>query len=393
MAVNKKFELETPCWIFKPDQVLKNLADFSRSFHETGYSFKIAYSLKTNPLPQLIDILYTGGCMIEVVSYDEWRLTTERGIATDRIIYNGPLKDKATFNEALRKGAIVNIETKRELEWLKELAHKDSENQSINIGLRISVNLSEVYPKDAEGSNDYSRFGFSATNGELEAVLNELAGLHNVNLSGIHLHRTTRRRHTDYYRAVANYAADIIEKFQLKLRYIDFGGGFHYQAPGQPSYKNYADAITNTLRRRGIEDLEVIIEPGNALVGNAFNFMCEVIDVKEISSDERIVIVDGSRKDIDPLFHNRNYKIQRLACQPAEPRSVMLQTIAGCTCMEYDRITKMDNSPEFKTGDRIIFTETGAYTMAFASEFIRKPAKVYTFHKGKFFANEHLMNI
>ena len=36
------------------------------------------------------------------------------------IIYNGPVKGKRTFFHALENGAIINLDAKRELDWLEE---------------------------------------------------------------------------------------------------------------------------------------------------------------------------------------------------------------------------------------------------------------------------------
>ena len=68
-----------------------------------------------------LDIVKITEGYAEVVSYDEYNLVLKCGFDKSHIIYNGPMKDKASFIDALENGAIVNIETKRELDWLLEL--------------------------------------------------------------------------------------------------------------------------------------------------------------------------------------------------------------------------------------------------------------------------------
>ena len=77
------------------------------------------------------------GAYAEVVSYDEYQLARLCGFEIDHIVYNGPMKSKETFIEAVANGAIVNIETKRELEWLKELPS----DGHFNVGIRLNINI------------------------------------------------------------------------------------------------------------------------------------------------------------------------------------------------------------------------------------------------------------
>ena len=64
-----------------------------------------------------------------MVSHDEYELAVFCGFRPDQIIYNGPMKSKETFLDAVRNGAIVNIETKRELHWLEELEPVEYKHQ------------------------------------------------------------------------------------------------------------------------------------------------------------------------------------------------------------------------------------------------------------------------
>ena len=52
------------------------------------------------------------------------------------IVFNGPMKSKSQFLEAVMGGAIVNIETHREIAWLKELP----------IDGHYKVGISRIFP-------------------------------------------------------------------------------------------------------------------------------------------------------------------------------------------------------------------------------------------------------
>ena len=120
------------------------------------------------------------GCKAEVVSHDEYRLARLCGFAPNDIIYNGPMKSWETFHEAMVGGAIVNIETKRELQWLDRL----SEGHVYNVGLRLNINISKVSPEDADGEDDNSRFGFSDETDEFADAVNFISSRSKLRLAG-----------------------------------------------------------------------------------------------------------------------------------------------------------------------------------------------------------------
>lgn len=142
--------LQTPCFLLDEKELGRGINEFYRSLKRHFAHCIVGYSVKTNSLPYAIVKAKDFGCFAEVVSDDELDLALECGYKMNEIIFNGPMKSKARFLDALKRGAIVNIETHRELEWLKELPS----DGLYKIGIRLSVNISDVSLEDAEGEND-----------------------------------------------------------------------------------------------------------------------------------------------------------------------------------------------------------------------------------------------
>ena len=59
------------------------------------------------------------------------------------------------------------------------------------------------------------------------------------------------------------------------------------------------------------------------------------------------------------------------------------QCISGYSCMEVDRIFELENGPELKEGDRIVYENVGGYTMSLAPLFIRYFPDVYVRRNGE----------
>lgn len=364
-------QLETPCFILDKAELERSISGFDNALSKNFGRHIIGYSVKTNSAPKCLTIAKELGAYAEVVSYDEYELARRCGFAVERIIYNGPMKSKETFIEAVEGGAIVNIETKRELEWLKCL----SKEKNHQVGLRLNINISKVSPDDADGDNDNSRFGFAEETGEFERAVEYIEGLDNVQLVGLHIHRTAHSRSVSFYKHSVKYACSVIEKYNLKLDYLDVGGGYFGIFPNKPTYQDYSDAIKEVLGSHRLMNLCVIVEPGNALVASCFAFLSEVIDVKQVEWNLWFVTTDGSRNDIDPFFRKSGYL--RDILYQRNGKVVPKQIVAGCTCLEYDRLFEMTDEQQLTVGDKIYYRNVGAYTMCLSPMFIRYIPNIY----------------
>ena len=369
---NSLFQLQTPCFIFDEHEFSRGTTGFREALQKQFKSHAIGYSVKTNSLPYALTEARKNGCYAEVVSHDEYQLALLCGYAPAEIIYNGPMKSKETFIDAVVNGAVVNIETKRELDWLKELPV----DRHCRVGIRLNINISHVSPDDADGDDDNSRFGFSDESDEFREAVEYIRSLPNVELSGLHIHRTAHSRSIRFYENSVGYAASVINKYNLKLDYLDVGGGYFGIFPNKPTFADYAKAIADALEKKGVNGLKIIVEPGNALTASAFKFLSEVIDSKRVDEKTLFLTTDGSRNDVDPFFHKTDYLKEILysdSDRPTEPT----QVIAGCTCLEYDRLFTLHGQPRLRPGDRILYNNVGAYTMCLSPLFIRLFPCVY----------------
>lgn len=374
MDINPFPKIETPSFVFDEVEFKRGIYGFMDALKAKFERVEIGYSVKTNSLPFALRQAGKLGCMAEVVSRDEYELARLCGFTPSRIIYNGPMKSKETFLEAISGGGIVNLEAKRELEWLKELP----QDKRYNVGLRLNINISHVSPDDADGDDDNSRFGFSDESDEFIEALDYIASLPNVKLAGLHIHRTAHSRSPRFYERSVDYAASVIRKYDLKLDYLDIGGGYFGIFPNKPTFKDYVDAFYAPLKRHEIEGFRIIVEPGNALTASCFSFLSEVIDTKRVDDKTRFVTTDGSRNDVDPFFHKTDYLKEIIYKTDPESREIEpLQIVAGCTCLEYDRLFTLKDSPRLEPGDRIKYNNVGAYTMTLSPQFIRLWPRVY----------------
>ena len=371
-------ELKTPYFIIYKEKLKKNIDDFNNALSDTWGNYIIGYSYKTNSLPWVLNFMKENGCFAEVVSDDEYNLAVALGNNEKRIRFNGPNKGREIFHRAIMNKGIINIDSWREINWLREEARS---TDVINIGIRVNFNLEECCPNESAMGSEVGRFGFSFENGELSKAISDIEDISRVKIVGIHLHCSTKTRSLKVYEEIAKKACVIAKLINNPLDYVDIGGGFFGGMPEKPSYYEYMKVITDELSKHfNRNTTKLIVEPGASLIASPISFVCEVVDVKNVL-DKRIVNINGSRSNIDPLMRKKFYEYELITNMDKIDDE---QIICGYTCMENDRIMKLTNEKELTIGDKIIFNKVGSYTLCLSPLFIEYFPAVYVRENNKY---------
>lgn len=359
----------TPYFVIHQKELDDNFLKLTEALGKHWSNYVIGYSYKTNSLPWIINHFKGLGCYSEVVSEDEYHLAKYIGSTPSKIIYNGPIKSKETFLEALRAGAIVNIDSQREIEWLDEIEPKYRK-----VGVRVNFDIERYCPTESQCGDEGGRFGFYYENGELENALKKLKN-ECVIINGLHLHTSSKTRSVNIYKAIAEVACKIKKEFNLVLDYLDIGGGFFGGLQNKPQFDEYFYEVERILSTEfSDEKTKLIVEPGMAVIGACVSYVTKVIDIKDTTYN-RFVVTDGSRIAIDPLMTKNAYFNE---IQSEQQKDVIhKQVVCGFTCMEHDRLFELINKPALSVGDRIIYNKVGAYTMCLSPLFIKYFPSVY----------------
>lgn len=368
---------QTPCYIIHKKELEAGMAKCREALQTYWSNAVIGYSFKTNSLPWVVEWMRQAGCYAEVVSEDEYRLA--KYIGYPRIIYNGPVKGKEGFFEALAVGHIVNLDAKRELRWLEEYA------KPAKVGIRVNFDLEAMCPGEASGGEEGGRFGFSYETGELAEAIERLQAMKGVELVGIHLHCGSKTRSLAIYQAIAQTACRIRREYDLQLEYVDVGGGYFGGLEHKPKFADYLRCISEELNQEfSPEKTTLIIEPGTSLITPPIDYVSTVVDVKRTNRN-CFVVTDGSRIDIDPLMTKKSYFYeieQKKVCNSRE--NCAKQVVCGFTCMENDRLFLLEDAQELMEGDKIIYHKVGGYTMCLTPLFIHYFPAVYVEEDGKY---------
>lgn len=372
-----ELSMKTPYFLIDRESLDSGLQKLKDALYNAWPNYVIGYSYKTNALPWVINYFRENGCYAEVVSDDEYALAESIGVVRKKIIYNGIAKSKDSFLEAVQNHAIVNIDSEYEIDWLDELiSHDNLRSEKYKVGIRVNFDLESKCPGQTQCGEDGERFGFCYENGELKKAIDRIESK-GVRVTGLHLHKSSKTRMPDIYKAIAETAVEISQKYSLNLSYVDIGGGFFGGLKTKPQFPEYFDMVAGILGSHfNPKSTTLIVEPGMALVGAPIDFITTVVDVKRTNRNI-FVVTDGGRTQIDPLMTKTSYYYEVIKSENEERKRVTRQIISGFTCMEHDRLFDIKDGEELLPGDRIVYHKVGAYTMCLSPLFIKWFPDVY----------------
>ena len=101
-------DMQTPFYRIKEADLLYDIDLLQTALSENwGSNTIMSYSVKTNALPWLLHYLKEKGFYAEVVSEMEYDLVRRLGFPGKHMIYNGPIKDKKTWEAVLLAGGAL----------------------------------------------------------------------------------------------------------------------------------------------------------------------------------------------------------------------------------------------------------------------------------------------
>jgi diaminopimelate decarboxylase len=365
--------IRPPYYLLDEDRLRNVYLRLDQAFSSLYEKFIIAYSYKANYVPYMCKALHALGAYAEVASRLEYDLACRLIDNTAHIIFNGPVKSYRDIEIALHNHSIVNLDSFYEVEHLRKYCLKNP-RKKVAIGVRVNFTL----PQDFGLRVKTSRFGFCLENGDLQKAFRRIREIPHVNVVSLQAHFSSRYRNQYIYRDITARLCEIAHQYlNGSVAYIDIGGNFGH-APKEmtdlkfPAFEEYAHAIIGELKKHITHQFKpfLIIEPGISLVGQAYDFVCNVIEVKKIRR-KNFVVVDGSVHNIKPTMHQFNLPVKVLDSEGKvkHGRSFTYQVV-GHTCMEKDYLLKNLKGPEIRVGDYLVFGNVGAYTIVLNPPFI-----------------------
>ena len=357
----------TPCYIYSKKAIQTKYTEFDLAF--TSNQHLICYAVKANSNISILNILAKMGSGFDIVSSGELFRVLKAGGSPDKVVFSGVGKRLDEMKFALEQNIkCFNVESKSELLKLNKIA--ESMKVSAPVSLRVYPDVdAKTHPYIATGLKE-NKFGISF---ELaKDIFKQAAKMSNINLIGIDCHIGSQISELSPFQDALQKLLDLIDeltKIGIQLRHVDIGGGvgITYKDEVLPTPSQYVNAITNTANGH---DLEIIIEPGRSIVGNAGILLTKVEYLNE-TPFKNFAVVDTAMNDlIRPSLYNGWHEIKRVT-QDSDAKEKTYD-IVGPICETGDFVGKNRTLP-LTEGDLLAIFSTGAYGFSMSSNYNSRP--------------------
>lgn len=352
-------------YLLDSEQYRKNFIELRDTFRKIYPNFNIAYSYKTNYTPKFCKIVNELGGYAEVVSEMELEIAQRVGVKSDRIIWNGPIKNPQKLEDFLVAGGTDNIDSIEELKIVKDIAARHSD-KTLNLGIRCNYEV---------GDGVVSRFGFDVDSDDFKKVLEFVTTTRNVHFINFQCHFA--KRQIEYWPARAKGMVELIDRLGIIPERIDIGGGLFGKMADSlkaqftneiPNYQAYAEAaaivFAEYFTNKDVKP-ELLIEPGSAVVGDCMKFVGMVKTIKNVRGKSFATVL-GSQKNISMSGINPPMEVIAMGGEQKEYKNL---DMVGFTCIEGDVLYRGYNG-KLAHEDAIVISNCGSYSLVMKPPFI-----------------------
>ncbi|GBE09928.1 diaminopimelate decarboxylase [bacterium BMS3Bbin12] len=356
----------TPCYVYSRATLERHWHAFDDAL--APHPHLICYAVKANANLAVLDVLARLGSGFDIVSAGELERVLHVGGDARKIVFSGVGKRADEMRRALEAGIRgFNVESEGELERLNEVAGA--------MGLRAPVSL-RVNPDVVARTHPYIATGlkenkFGVDPGTALRLYRRAADMEHVTVRGAGCHIGSQITDTAPFVAALERVLSLVHTLRaegLALTHLDLGGGLgvRYRDERPPSPAQYATALLSAL---GEEPLELVIEPGRALVANAGVLLTRVEYLKHTGARD-FAVVDAAMNDLmRPALYDAWHEIVPVRPRPDAPRTY---DVVGAVCETGDFLGK-DRALALCPGDLLAIRGAGAYGFSMSSNYNARP--------------------
>ena len=336
--------LKTPCYVIDEKKLVKNAEILSSVISHTGCKILLAQKAFSNyDFYPLISGFISG---TEASGLFEARLGKEEMPEGEVHVFCAAYRDDE-FDELLSYADHIVFNSINQLKKFGAVAKQHGKS----VGLRINPECStqndhEIYDPCAKGS----RLGVTRSVWNRD-MTPELVSL----LDGLHFH-TLCEQNSDALEITLKAVEEKFGDVLPQMKWLNMGGGHHI------TKSDYDVAKLEELLVYALDkwNVQVYLEPGEAVALNAGYLLTHVLDVVE-NNGVKIAILDASAACHMPDVIEMPYTPPLMnAC--ADKTKAFRFRLAGPTCLSGDVIGDYSFDSEIATGDLLVFGDMAIYT-------------------------------
>lgn len=362
-------EVQTPCYVIDENKLLKNLEILQSVKQRTGCKILLAQKAYSAFSTYPLIARYLDGCTASGIY--EARLGYEEFGKENHVF--SPAYSEADMRELVKLCNHIVFNSPRQWAKFRDLVRGCGRN--IEVAIRVNPEYSEIETDIYNPCFAGSRLGttLSRFKEDIALVTGDYA------IDGLHFH-TMCEQGAD---VLARTLPVVEEKFGFmfdKIKWINFGGGHHIT---RDDY-DLELLISTICNFKSKYDLEVYLEPGEAVALNAGYLVSSVMDVvKTPENGFDLAILDASAACHMPDVLEMPYRPE-ITGAGKHGEKPFAYRLGGNTCLAGDIIGDYAFDHELREGERLVFEDMAIYSMCKNNTFngIPLPA-IYRLRDGK----------
>ena len=359
----------TPTYVYSTATLVHHYRTFSDAF--AGQNATVCYAIKANSNQAVITTLAREGAGADVLSEGELRRAIEAGISPAKIVFSGVGKSRHEIALALEVGVgQINVESEPELTLISEVAQATGTTAAIAIRVNPDVDA-RTHEKIATGRKE-NKFGIDLS--RAPEIYARAAALPGIEVVGVAVHigsqLTELSPFADAFSLVAEQVVTL-RRAGHDIRRLDLGGGLGipYRDETPPTPSAYAALIKEKTRHLNIE---VVLEPGRMITGNAGILLTRVLYVKKGEAKSFAVVDAGMNDLMRPALYDAWHGIVPVnEPAPGAPRETL--DVVGPVCETADIFGRDRALPMLESNDLLAIRSAGAYGAVMASTYNSRP--------------------
>ena len=358
----------TPFYVYSVAAIAEQYRRLSSALD--GIPHRLHYSVKANSNLAILGLLRGLGSGVDIVSGGELYRAQSAGFSGSDIVFSGVGKTEREMVEALELGVLmINVESEEELDFLNEVAGRMGRRAPVALRVNPEVMVDTPHPYTRTGVKGM-KFGIPFD--ETLVVAERALVMPNIALVGLDMHVGSQISQFEPYEIglgrLLQLKAEIEEAGATELKYLDIGGGLAVSYDSEHPVD--VDAFGAVVKKLvGPTGLELIVEPGRFLVGNAGALVTRVLYRKRSGGKEFMIVDAGMNDLIRPSHYNAYHRIE--AVHYSSERTTA--DIVGPVCESGDFLGLHRDVDDAKPGDLIAVLSAGAYGFVMSSNYNSRP--------------------
>jgi len=377
-------KLGTPVYIYNGDKIESNYREI---YNSISYEPKqIHYAVMANNRAEILKLLLKLGSYLQVNSLKEYILARKIGFPNERISVTTTNISKEDMEKFIKYKALLNLDSIEEIEKygkiIEKFRRKGKEvNEKIGIRVFVHVKATGKYITN-KPYKPKARVGIKKQKFEL---VKKLSKKYKIQIIGIHGYLASNIVELNPHLKLAKYLIKCAKEFQ-NLEYINFGAGFGLPPKIKDkkfNWKKYGSSLTKLMKNLSKDigrKINLKIEPGRSLVGDAGILLAKVTNIKDMDSWKEIGVDAGFGVFARPYIYNwkKGGYHPIVVANKLNQKRTELYTICANSVLQGDYLGEDRKLPKVEEGDIIAILNTGAYGSVMMSLFpgMRKPGEI-----------------